>query len=125
MTKRTISFKSGSIELELELNDSHTSDALLEALPISASANTWGDEIYFSVAVEQGLEAEYQAEVVEMGAVAYWPPGNAVCLFFGPTPNSTAGEIRPASAVNVLGTIKGDPSVLKRVADGDAVELLG
>ena len=56
-----------------------------------------------------------------MGAVGYWPPGNALCLFFGPTPMSAPGEIRPASAVNVLGTIDGDPEVLNKVRSGSSI----
>ena len=56
-----------------------------------------------------------------MGAVGYWPPGNALCLYFGPTPMSATGEIRPASAVNVLGSIEGDPKVLKSVPGGSAI----
>ena len=49
-----------------------------------------------------------------MGDVGYWPPGQALCLFFGPTPASHDDEIRPASPVNVIGRIEGDASVLKR-----------
>ena len=60
-------------------------------------------------------------EVVEYGDVGYWPPGQALCLFFGPTPASRGDEIRPASPVNVVGRMEGDPSVLKRVRSGSKV----
>ena len=56
-----------------------------------------------------------------MGDVAFWPPGQALCLFFGPTPASRGDEIRPASAVNVVGRLEGDATVLKRVAAGSRV----
>ena len=104
-----------------ELNGSATSDALWEALPLSARAQTWGDEIYFSIPVSAD-EDDAQA-TVEMGAVGYWPPGNALCLFFGPTPASMGNEIRPASAVNVLGMINGDPQALKSVPSGAEISV--
>ena len=102
-----------------ELNGSATSDALWEALPLSARAQTWGDEIYFSIPVS--ADEDDAQETVELGAVGYWPPGNALCLFFGPTPASMGNEIRPASAVNVLGMINGDPKVLKSVPPGEEI----
>jgi hypothetical protein len=83
----------------------------LGALPIQASGNTWGDEIYFKISVEN--EVENGQEVVELGDLGYWPPGSAFCLFFGPTPASQGDEIRPASEVTVIGKIKGDSTVLK------------
>ncbi|NTV42317.1 MAG: hypothetical protein HGA63_03360, partial [Syntrophobacteraceae bacterium] len=49
--------------------------------------------------------------------------GKAFCIFFGPTPMSRGAEIRPASAVNVVGKVLGDPGDFKVVRDGDAVEL--
>ena len=101
------------------LNSSHTSDLLWEALPIEATGSTWGDEIYFRIPVE--AEEDNAEEVVDMGAVGYWPPGQALCLFFGRTPASIGDEIRPASAVNILGSIEGDLTVLKRVASGAKV----
>ena len=117
-----ISIKAGDVAMEAELNDSPCAKAVAAALPLSASASTWGDEIYFAVPVECQLE-EGHAETVPMGAVGYWPPGNAVCLFFGPTPMSAPGEIRPASAVNLIGALKGDPEALRRVPAGAMVEL--
>ena len=56
-----------------------------------------------------------------MGDLGYWPPGEAFCIFFGPTPASRGGEIRPASPVNVFGRVSHDPTVLKKVAAGDPV----
>ena len=56
-----------------------------------------------------------------MGDLAFWPPGSALCLFFGPTPASRGDEIRPSSPVTVVGRIEGDPTVLRAVASGAAV----
>ncbi|MCH2516219.1 MAG: cyclophilin-like fold protein [Dehalococcoidia bacterium] len=120
MGERQIEISAGDVIVTAVLNDSDTADELWAALPITARAQTWGDEIYFSIPVNVEEAADSQ-ETVEMGAVAYWPPGSALCLFWGPTPTSAPGEIRPASAVNVMGLIDGDPTVLGGVADGTEV----
>ncbi len=119
MEGRRITITAGDQQISAVLNGSGTSDLVWDALPIRASASIWGDEIYFRIPVED--EEDNAEEVVDMGAVGYWPPGQALCLFFGRTPASIGDEIRPASAVNVLGSIEGDPTVLKQVASGAAV----
>jgi hypothetical protein len=104
-----------------ELNETATADAIWKALPMEAQANTWGDEIYFSIPVH--LEEENAQEVVEKGDLGYWPPGKAFCIFFGRTPASRGDEIRPASPVNVLGQLEGDPTIFKKVRSGEKVVL--
>ena len=120
MDERKIEVTAGSVLVTATLNDSSTAEALWNALPLEASANTWGDEIYFKVAVQVD-EEDGASDVVNMGALAYWPPGQALCLFFGPTPASRDDEIRAASAVNVIGSIEGDATVLKHVESGARV----
>ena len=117
MKERKIRITAGPCMVTAVLNRSRTADLVWAALPIEASVSTWGDEIYFGTAV-QAEEDDAQA-VVNIGDVGCWPPGQALCLFFGPTPASRGDEIRPASPVNVLGKIKGDPSGLKRVRAGE------
>ena len=120
MDERKIEVTAGSVLVTATLNDSSTAEALWNALPLEASANTWGDEIYFRVAVQVD-EEDGASDVVDMGALAYWPPGQALCLFFGRTPASRGDEIRAASAVNVIGSIEGDATVLKHVESGARV----
>lgn len=96
--------------------------AFRQALPFQARARRWGKEIYFATPV--AVELEKGVEVVEKGAVGYWPPGQALCLFFGPTPASRSPqEIRPASPVTVMGRILGNPEILDQVQDGDPIEI--
>ena len=121
MTERRIRVTAGSVEVTAELYETSTADLVWEALPITASGSTWGDEIYFRTPVS--AEEQDAVPTVEMGAVAYWPPGQAICLFFGPTPMSVGDEIRPASPVNVFGRIVGDPAVLKAVPSGAEVRV--
>ena len=104
----------GSIRLEAELNDTFTAKAISNILPITAAANTWGDEIYFSMPIT--LELENGQEVVDLGDLGYWPPGGAFCIFYGPTPASQGDEIRPASAVTIIGKVQGDVTALKQTS---------
>ena len=113
---RTIQIRVNGIELEAILNNSRTAGAIWETLPIIARANTWGDEIYFTIPVN--LKLEKGQELVEVGDLGYWPSGSAFCIFFGPTPMSRGEEIRPASAVTVFGKVVGDATVLKGVNSG-------
>ena len=85
-----ISISSNEINVAAELNNTETAKKMFEGLPFSANANTWGDEIYFTVPVES--ELENGVEIVEVGTLAYWPPGNAFCIFFGLTPASTGSK---------------------------------
>jgi hypothetical protein len=121
MTDRQIQISADGVTVVATLNDSPTADRLWDALPIEATAQTWGEEIYFSTPVAATEDDDWAEDTVELGAVAYWPPGKALCLFFGPTPMSSGDEIRPASAVNVLGMIEGDPLVLRSVDSGSQI----
>lgn len=114
---RQMHVTAGPVQVLVELLETPSADALWEALPLSAEAHTWGDEIYCQVPVSAQLEPG-AVEVVQAGDVAFWPSGSALCLFFGPTPVSRPGEIRPASAVNVIGRLQGDPAVLAGVPAG-------
>ena len=117
MGDRRIRIRAGDVTVGAALNDSTTADAVWDALPITGRVQTWGDEIYFPIPVD-AEEAPDAAETVDKGAVAYWPPGGALCLFWGPTPMSRGDEIRPASAVNVIGAIDGDPTLLAAIPSG-------
>ncbi len=117
-----IRITSGQVSMIAELDDTPTAHAIRDTLPLSAQANTWGDEIYFQVPVSQRLD-NTAAEVVQLGDLGYWPTGRAFCIFFGPTPVSHGSEIRPASAVNIIGRVLGDARTFKVVRDGDSVEM--
>ena len=109
-----IRIRIGKLTVEAELNNTPTGQKIAQALPIMASFNTWGDEIYFPIPVTAELE-DRAREVVDLGDLGYWPPGKAFCIFFGQTPMSRSGEIRPASAVNIVGKVQGDATQFKQV----------
>ena len=114
MGDRQIQISTGNLTLAATLNESETANQLWESLPITGRVQIWGDEIYFSIPLNVEEELGSQ-ETVQAGTVAYWPPGSALCLFWGPTPISAPGEIRPASAVNVVGILDNDPNLLAEV----------
>ena len=119
---KDIIITAGKVQLEAELYDSPTVQSIIDKLPITAQAQRWGDEIYFSIPVTAQLENNSR-DVLQAGELAFWPPGNAFCIFFGPTPASQADEIRAASAVNIVGKIKSDWSGLSNVSTGDSVSI--
>ena len=119
--RRVIRIHAGGVEATAGLHDTRTADAIWEALPIAGRANRWGDEIYFSIGLT--LPGEQGREVVAVGDLGYWPPGQAFCLFFGPTPASEGNEPRAASPVNVFGKVEGDVTRLRAVRDGAGVTL--
>ena len=98
-----------------------TARAILAVLPFESEASRWGDEVYFKVPVEVG--PENTQEEVEVGDLAYWPQGPALCIFFGPTPASDGDTPRAASAVNVFGRILGDPRIFDKIHEGDRVRV--
>jgi hypothetical protein len=104
------------------LIDTPTANKVREALPCSSSANTWGEEVYFSVAVRTVLEADAQ-QVVSPGTICFWVEGQSLAIPFGPTPVSRGNECRLVTKVNVLGKLEGDPRMLKSIRDGDKIRV--
>ena len=118
---KKIKISTQNVTMNAELNDSATADLIYNGLPIEARVSTWGDEIYFTIPVKTGLENG--VDIVQKGDLGYWPQGNCFCIFFGKTPMSIGEEIRPASAVNLVGKILGDPEDWKKVAAGENISV--
>ena len=104
------------------LTDTPTANKLLSALPCSSSANTWGEEVYFSTPVRTVLEADAQ-QVVPPGTICFWVEGQSLAIPFGPTPISQGNECRLVTKVNLLGKLEGNPQVLKSIRDGDRIRV--
>jgi hypothetical protein len=113
----------GDLKVNGYLNDSPTALSLAEALPITGNAQLWGEEIYFPVPQVAAALDDTAKAVVEVGDIGYWPTGRAICFFFGLTPASLPGEIRPASPVNFVGRLGDDPCCLKLVPEGAPVHI--
>ncbi|MDE2868050.1 MAG: cyclophilin-like fold protein [Chloroflexota bacterium] len=120
---RAITITVGDIEMDAVLSNSPTANAIWDALPIARTVNTWGHEFYFDIGVQAEQEPD-ASDVVEVGDLAYWPPGTAFCVFFGRTPASHGNEVRAASPVNVVGRIDDLPvDDLRRVRTGTAIRI--
>ena len=116
---REVKITAGGLEVAGWLNETNTASKVWEALPITGSINLWGDEIYFSIPVEAGLEDA--RETVSLGDIAHWPQGRAMCIFLGKTPISKGDEIRPISPVNVIGGIEEVKTLLGKVRQDDEI----
>ncbi|HUT37450.1 MAG TPA: cyclophilin-like fold protein [Planctomycetota bacterium] len=109
-----ILIRAGKVEATATLNDTATARRILAALPIESRARLWGKEVYFEIPVHMDPD-DAQAKVPS-GTVAFWPDGDCLCLFYGQT---------PASPVNVVGTLDGDPNDLAQVKSGEAIQVEG
>ena len=99
--------------LDAELFDTHCAKAIAGILPIETRSNEWGDEFYFEIPVKMPLD-DTATTTLKAGDIGFWPPGNALAIFFGPTPMSSGNDPVPASAVNLVGRIFSDVTVLKK-----------
>jgi hypothetical protein len=119
---KRIKIIAGNITLKATLADTACAEMIWNILPLSTKINTWGDEIYFSIPLHHELDASAR-DIVEKGDLGYWPDGPAFCIFYGLTPISTDKEIRPASAVNIIGKVIWDPTSLRTVFPGSKITI--
>lgn len=88
-----------------------TVDAIAKRLPVEGRAAIWKEEVYFQIPVKLGKE---KAEPkVGKGAVAYWPMGNALCIFYGSS--------QPYSPVNIVGQVNRNLNLFEQVKSGTKI----
>jgi len=112
----------GKLTLEAELRNTPTTRALAEALPFEASAQTWGEEVYFTTPISAKLEPDAK-QLVDPGTVCFWTEGDALALPYGRTPISTDERPKLAARCNVLGTLLGDPRALSGIKAGARIRV--
>ena len=123
MNERSITINADNLSIDATLNESDMAEQIWNSLPLSGTANIWGDEIYFGIPVSTAEHPE-ASDLVSSGDIAFWPPGNAFCIFFGRTPASTDDQPRAASAVNVFGHINGDEKLFRGVIGGADISVV-
>ncbi len=109
-------------EVFAQLEDTPSVRKLVDALPLSATASTWGEEVYFDTGVDAELEAD-ATQVVDPGTVCFWVEGKSLALPYGPTPVSVGDECRLVTDVNILGRLEADPQVLASIHSGDDIRV--
>ncbi len=102
----------GEAEGELvRIRSPRTVDAITRALPLEGMAALWKEEVYFDIPVKMG--SEKASPTVERGALAYWPMGNAFCIFWG--------ETQPYSPVNIIGNVTKKLELFEHVKSGTKI----
>jgi len=90
-----------------------TVDAILKKLPLEGRAALWKEEVYFEIPVKMGEEKSRAR--VEKGDLAFWPMGNALCIFYG--------ESQPYSPVNIVGRVTKNLELFERVKSGSVIRV--
>jgi hypothetical protein len=121
---RHLTIRGERADLKVELGEGPTAEEIWGHLPFEGPANLWGDEIYFEIPVSMEPESEAR-ETVEVGDVCYWPQGEALCIFFGPTPASTDEKPRAASPVTIVGRVSEGLDDVERIELGETLKVEG
>jgi len=105
-------------DFEISLYDNPAAEALLKGLPQTIRLSRWGDgEYYGGIPVKIPTDGKRQV-FFERGELAFWPPGNALCIFFDRTPVSSDDRPRMDSPGLPLGQIvKGDVNAFRAMSD--------
>lgn len=119
---RKLKMTIGDVEINAELFDTPTADAIWGALPFEAKVQTWGKEVYFTTPATASLEPDAK-DVVEPGELAFWVEGNAIAIGFGPTPVSQGNEIRLVEPTNIWGRALDNVKQLSRVRAGAKIRV--
>lgn len=121
---KTIQIKIGEKRIIAVLNESDSAKQFFQNLPLNFKMERWGDEYYGDCGVKIKRERDARTEM-DVGEIALWPDGNALCIFFGPTPASTDQRPKAISPVNPIGKIEQDVKFLKDLPHSIEVEMIG
>jgi len=119
---RKIRMTIGEVEIEADLLDTSTAEAIWAALPFKSKAQIWGKEVYFTTPATASLEHDAK-DVVEPGELAFWVEGSAIAIGFGPTPISEGDEIRLVEPTNIWGRALDDVTQLDHVRFGAKIRV--
>ena len=90
-----------------------TVETIVRKLPVEGRAALWKEEVYFEIPVKLGEEKA--KPTVETGAIAFWPMGSALCIFYG--------KSQPYSPVSILGKITQNLELFNQVKSGTKIKV--
>ena len=122
MTTKNLIISVGDLEIIVTPRETPTAQAIIQALPLTSSAQTWGEEVYFPVPVQCTIEGDAKS-VVDAGEIAFWVEGSCIAIGFGPTPISHDDEIRLAAETNIWADALSDVRLLKNTNPGDSIHI--
>jgi hypothetical protein len=112
----------GGIQVIVQLKPNRTAQAVVDALPVEAPVNQWGEEFYCHLPGVKDFR-EVATTQVKVGDVAFWGMGGMLAVFFGRTPMSLGDDPVPADRVNVIGKVIGDPKVLLKATGASMMKV--
>ena len=102
-------------EIPLNLYDTPTAKEISKISLKNVKINTWGEEVYFKIAVKEAKLEQNARNIVDFGEVAYWVEGESLAIGFGPTPVSVNSEIRLVTNDNIIGKFDPTKKVLEHL----------
>lgn len=92
-----------------------TVERIIANIPISSRIHLWQKEIYFEIGIKMG--AEKSKTQCKAGEIAYWPQGDAICIFFE--------EMTPFSKVNPIGqlTLSNFEPIFRKFRSGMIIQM--
>jgi hypothetical protein len=90
-----------------------TIDMIVRKLPMEGRAALWKEEVYFETPIKMGEEKA--KATVEVGTIAFWPMGSAICIFYGSS--------QPYSPVSILGKVAANLELFKQTKSGTKIRI--
>jgi hypothetical protein len=116
-----IVFKAKNIGFYVQFNETPTANDMIKGLPVEGVVSKWGDEIYFKTGIN--ASGDGRTTDINVGDVAYWPEGQCLCIFYGPTQASTTDKPVPASPVIIVGKTMASPDELREIHEGERISV--
>jgi uncharacterized protein len=90
-----------------------TVDTIARKMPLEGRAALYKEEIYFEIPIKMGEEKA--KPTVETGAIAFWPMGGAICIFYG--------KSQPYSPVSIMGKVTNNLEIFQHIKSGTRIRI--
>lgn len=110
-------------EIRLALRRNATAKAILNAVPFSATVQTWGQSVLFDCPLPVRPQETHTSSVMLPGDIAFWADGSSIVIGFGKTPLSLRNEIRLAHPCTIWADALDDVSQLQGIKAGTEIRI--